>query len=63
MGTAFPHAQDSRSQFVHVGKVLPEVLKDVIRRFELRQRLEAERGGPISDDEFIQIAERTGIKI
>ena len=47
------------SDFVHVGAVLPEVLKEVARRFELRQRLEAE-GSLISDEEFIQIAERTG---
>ncbi len=56
------HDQDSQSGFVHVGKLLPKVLKEVARRFELRQRLEAERGR-ISDEEFIRIAERTGIKI
>ena len=51
-------AQDSQSRFVHVGKLLPDVLKEIARRFELRQRLEAERGGPISDQEFIEVAER-----
>ncbi len=50
---------DSQSGFVHVGKLLPEVLKEVARRFELRQRLEAERGGSISDHEFLQIVERS----
>ncbi len=49
--------------FVRVGEVLPDVLKEIACRFELRQRLEAERDGPIADQDFVRIAERTGIKI
>ena len=51
--------QDLQSPFVRVGEVLPEVLKQIISRFELRQRLEGERGS-ISDEEFLEIAERSG---
>ena len=50
---------DSESRFLRVGQVLPEVLKEVVYRFELRQQLDAERSS-ISDDEFLEIAERTG---
>lgn len=48
-----------RGDFVRVGEVLPDVLKEVMRRSELRQRLETERGGPVSDEEFLEIAERS----
>lgn len=34
--------------FRHVGDVLRDILKETDRRAELRQRLEAERGGPIT---------------
>jgi len=34
--------------------------REVARRYEPRYRLERERGGLITDKEFIQIAERTG---
>ena len=44
---------------VHVGEVLTDVLKELARRVELRQRLEVEHG-PISDEKFLEIAERTG---
>ena len=46
------------SEFVHVGEVVRDVLKEITRRFELRQRLKAERGGPVSDEEFLKVAER-----
>lgn len=48
------------SEFESVGSVLGGVLKEISRRVELRQRLEAEQGGPISDEAFLEIAERTG---
>ncbi len=51
---------ESLPDFVRVGDVLPEVLKEIDRRAELRQRLEAERGGPISDQEFLQIVACSG---
>ncbi len=54
------HDQNSQSGFVRVREVLPDVLKEVMRRSELRQRLEAERCGPVSDEEFLEIAERSG---
>ena len=47
-----------RGGFVRAAEIQRDVLKEVMRRSELRQRLEAERGGPISDQEFIEIAER-----
>ncbi len=43
-----------------IRQVLGDVLKEVGRRAELRRRLEAERGGPISDEEFLEMAERSG---
>ena len=52
--------QDSQSGFVHVGEVLRDVLKEIIRRGELRERLKAERGGPISNQEFLEIADHSG---
>jgi hypothetical protein len=42
------------------GSVLGGVLKEIARRVELRQRLEAEQGAPISDEAFLEVAERTG---
>ena len=44
----------------HIGGPLADVFKEILRRVELRQRLEAERGEVITDDEFLGIAERTG---
>jgi len=50
--------------FVHIGKVVGTVTKEIARRFELRNRLEAERGKAISDEEFLRIAEESsGIRI
>lgn len=50
-------------ELVHIGEPLGNVLKEVLRRAELRQRLEAERGGPISDEKFVKIAKATGLQI
>lgn len=49
--------------FEHVGNILPGVLKEVSRRAELRPRLEAERQQPVSDEEFLTLAEKTGERI
>jgi len=59
------NAQGARGDggFVHVGTVLGGVLKEVARRTELRFRLEAELGKPLSDEEFLAIADRTGMRI
>jgi hypothetical protein len=46
-----------------VAGVLGDVLKEIHRRAELRQRLEAERGEPISDEEFLRIADAWGIRL
>lgn len=59
VGSGIPEAS-SPSGFESVGSVLGGVLKEVARRVELRQRLEAEKGEPISDEAFLEIAERTG---
>lgn len=47
----------------HIGHTVGEILKEVLRRAELRPRLEAELGRPLSDEEFIAIAESTGMRI
>ena len=49
--------------FVHIGKVVGTVTKEIARRYELRKRLEAEQGRSISDEEFLESAEKTAIKI
>ena len=48
--------------FTHIRDILPGVLKEIARRAELRLRLEAERGQPLSDAEFLHIAEHDGIE-
>lgn len=47
----------------HIGPSVAAVLKEIIRRAELRDRLEAEWGRSLSDQEFLKVAERTGVKI
>lgn len=54
---------NSQSGLTHISIPLGEVLKEVLCRAELRHRLEAELGGPLTDEEFMAIAERTGVKI
>lgn len=54
---------DCDDAFAPVKSVIGEVLKEILRRAELRPRLEAELGRPLGDEEFIAIAEATGIKI
>ena len=49
--------------FTHIGDVLGDVLKEIRRRSELRPRLEAELSRQLSDEEFLVIAERTGMRI
>lgn len=51
------------SHFAPFGATLGDTFKEVQRRIELRQRTEAERGGPISDEEFLRIADASGIKL
>jgi hypothetical protein len=52
-----------RTGLIHISGALDEILKEISRRAELRARLEAEMGRPLSDEEFIAIAERTGLRI
>ena len=49
--------------FTSLGDELGAVLKEIHRRCELRPRLEAELGRPLSNEEFLVIAERSGVKI
>ncbi|WHZ16876.1 MAG: hypothetical protein OJF52_003726 [Nitrospira sp.] len=44
----------------HISGPLGEVLKEILQRAELRARLEAELGRPLTDTEFLQVAERAG---
>ena len=46
--------------FAPASSVIHGLMKEIARRVELRQRLEAEQGRQISDEEFLQIADRTG---
>ena len=49
--------------FTCISEILPGVLKEISRRAELRLRLEAEQGQPLSDEAFLEIAERDGVKL
>jgi hypothetical protein len=49
---------DRIESFTSIGEELAGVLKEIRRRSELRPRLEAEMGRPLSDEEFLAIAER-----
>lgn len=49
------------SGFVHISKILGITLAEVFRRADLRVKLESE-GEPLSDEEFVAIAERTGFR-
>ena len=42
---------------------LSDRLKEVFHRVELRPRLEAELGKPLSGEGFLAIAEKSGLKI
>ena len=59
-----PLADDPNDQegFVHIGQGVNDVIKEIARRFELRNRLEAELGRSLSDEEFLLIAEQNGLK-
>jgi hypothetical protein len=46
--------------FTHIGDAIGEILKEGLRRAELRSRLEAELGRPLTDKEFITIADAIG---
>ena len=52
----------SNSGLTPIGDIINGVLKEIVRRVELRSRLEAEMGRPISDDEFLAIADKTGLR-
>lgn len=53
----------ANSDLEHIGVTLHSVLKEISRRFELRQRIQAELGRPVTDREFLVIAERSGLRI
>jgi hypothetical protein len=50
----------SNKGLTHISEILPDVLKQVARRTELRPRLEAELGRQLSDDELLAIADQQG---
>lgn len=46
----------------HISGPLGDCLKEVARRVELRDRLEVEYGRALNDEEFLTIAEKSGLK-
>lgn len=54
---------DTVHELEHIGNYVGGVFKEVVRRVELRRRLETEVGRRLSDGEFLVIAEQTRIKI
>jgi EAL domain-containing protein (putative c-di-GMP-specific phosphodiesterase class I) len=53
----------SDDSMTHISQPLSDVLKEIVRRAELRPRFEAEWGRPLTDQEFIAIADATGLKL
>lgn len=49
--------------FEHIGTIVPGVMKEISRRSELRPRLEAEWGRSLTDEEFLVIAEASGVRL
>jgi hypothetical protein len=55
--------EDQSKGLEHIRSPLGDVLKELLRRIELRPRMAAEMGRTLSDEEFIAIAEKTGLRI
>lgn len=53
----------AEASLAHISEPLADLLKEILRRTELRPRLEAEMGRALTDEEFIAIADRTGMRI
>jgi hypothetical protein len=51
------------ADFTHISGSLGDLLKEILRSVELRPRLEAEKARLLSDQEFIVLAEQTGMRI
>jgi hypothetical protein len=49
--------------FTHISESLRDTLKEIIRRVELRPRLQAELGCALTDEEFVEIAKSNGVEI
>jgi hypothetical protein len=49
--------------FEPISAILPDAVKEIIRRAELWPRLEAECGRPLTDKEFLAIAEASGVRL
>ena len=56
-------SHDDLGGFSHIGSIIPDVLKEVARRCEFRARLEAEWDRSLTDEEFLEIAEKDGLII
>lgn len=52
----------AKSGFTPIADTLGDVLKESNHRVELRLRSAAEMGRPLTDEEIIAIAERTGVR-
>lgn len=53
----------NQEELTFLSQILPDVLKEISRRAELRPRLEAELGRALDGEEFIKLAEQTGLII
>lgn len=49
--------------FTRAGETIGPVLKEIVRRAELRARIEAEQDLAMDDDEFLRVAQATGLRI
>jgi|CXWL01.1.fsa_nt_gi hypothetical protein len=63
MRGAMPNRAEILHGFTPLSDTLGGVLKEIQRRSELRPRLDAEMGRSLNNDEFLAIAERSGVRI
>jgi hypothetical protein len=56
-------ATTSQEDFEPIGAILPGVLKEVSRRAELLRPLETEWDRPLTDEEFLKVAEGNGVRL
>lgn len=65
MKNEFAHAEVTcgHDSFQPIGALLGGILKEGRRREELRPRLEAKLGRPLTDEEFLKFADSTGLRI
>lgn len=55
--------QQPHDGFSGMGATIAALMREIFRRADLRQRLEAECGRPVGDREFLEVADREGMPL